>query len=163
MLDHVSPTKREMPSTTMCLLQQMPAGNGTPTADFPKMSHEKYQVSKEPKAKLVAKPKRPLTAYNLFFRDHRIRLLTEHSKHIGFESMGRMIASLWKEIDHEELQRYEAAAAEDKKRYNRELVLYKERKEDELEAKRRALELSVPHSVKEKYFSEHQHKKRRMS
>ena len=152
------PAGRQLPSPNMLEQQQMPAEEGT--ADLPKIAHKQQQSSTKPK---LTKPKRPLTAYNVFFRENRLRLLAEHSPDVTFEGMGKAIGNLWKDIDQKERKRYDAAAAEDKKRYKRELALYKERKEDELEAKRQALELTVPDSVKQKYFLEHQDKKRRMS
>lgn len=68
---------------------------------------------------MLKKPKRPLSAYNLFFRDQREFLLDVlpqrkrnrgHGK-ITFQDMGRIIGQRWKEIDVAEKARYEAQAA----------------------------------------------------
>lgn len=82
------------------------------------------------------KPKRPRTAYNLFFRDERQRLLTvlpvraagkpkkSHGK-IGFEDMGRAIGSRWRNLDKAEKDHYKALAEADKARYQVEMRAYK--------------------------------------
>jgi len=99
------------------------------------------------------RPKRPLTAYNLFFKEERARLLAEqkgmllsdeqydhtsdgtkrkrrktpHGK-IGFEEMARIISKKWKEIDPSVLAEYEARAEAGKKRYREEIAQWLEGK-----------------------------------
>jgi hypothetical protein len=87
-------------------------------------------VSKEESADgdLLTKPKRPLSAYNLFFRDQRGLLLDNlptrgddkpkrsHGK-IGFKDLARTIAARWKDIAPDEKERYESIAAEGREKY----------------------------------------------
>lgn len=98
------------------------------------------------KAKLQNKPKRPLSAYNLFFREERERILDEipdelavpsqalrvrrrkgkkppHGK-IDFESLVKTVGKRWKELDHATAAVYRQKAAEDLERYRREKVEY---------------------------------------
>lgn len=100
------------------------------------------------------KPKRPLSAYNYFFkqerqrilkylaRDHSApnppdevvddeqekRLVTEGGK-VSFEEMGKLIGRRWKAISPENLEKYSALAATDAERYKKELADYNDKKE----------------------------------
>ena len=75
-------------------------------------------------------PRRALSAYNLFFRDWRGRIM-EEQKRAGvssantFGALGRAVAEQWKKLAPEELEKYTLMAAEDKVRYNREMEQYK--------------------------------------
>jgi hypothetical protein len=87
----------------------------------------------------IARPKRPLTAYNLFFKEERANIVEEqaaenehhtsdgvkrnrrkepHGK-IGFEAMAKTIAERWKTIDPERLAAYNQRADEGKKQYRK--------------------------------------------
>ena len=82
----------------------------------------------------VEKPKRPLTAYNLFFQDEREVLLAElpqtrtskkgHGK-IGFQDMARVISGRWKNVDPERLAYLNKIADANKARYKEEMKAYK--------------------------------------
>jgi len=84
---------------------------------------------------LLEKPTRPLSAYNLFFRDQRERLLQgltaqerpsssktsrgkkqPHHK-IGFSNLAKTIASRWRIIDNDLKAQYEAIANEERRNY----------------------------------------------
>jgi len=80
-------------------------------------------------------PRRPLSAYNIFFREERERMLKEHMEaakaargnddndeplpgpKIGFENMAKTIGKRWKALSEEELARYKELAKEDMERY----------------------------------------------
>lgn len=86
----------------------------------------------EKKTRDTGKPKRPLSAYNLFFRSEREKILLSvperaegkprrsHGK-IGFGPLARMIAERWNSIDLQERTLHDARAAQEKIRYFREL------------------------------------------
>ena len=84
---------------------------------------------------LPEKPKRSLTAYNLFFKDERARLLkilpvkgkTSRKSHgkIGFAEMARTVAVNWKKISREEKMAYEYRSELDKKRFEVEYAAWK--------------------------------------
>jgi hypothetical protein len=105
------------------------------------------------------KPKRPLTAYNFFFRDERANLLVEresvyetddydwtkrkgrskpHGK-IKFNELGRVIGKRWKECDPDTKRKYEELAADDKQRYRKEMSEYKMEENKHLEAMRKKM------------------------
>lgn len=93
-------------------------------------------------------PRRPLSAYNIFFKDQRSKLIAEkgldHDRcddatlkmntqdspqsKIGFERLAQIIGRRWKEISDEEREMYTARAAEEMARYRREMELYKKNK-----------------------------------
>lgn len=76
-------------------------------------------------------PTRPLSAYNFFFREERMRWL-EKTKNDTMEdeaggvfgAMGRAIAKRWRELSGDETVRYHAQAKQDAERYAREMDVY---------------------------------------
>jgi HMG-box domain len=96
--------------------------------------------SKTPPTPLESnKPKRPLTAYNIFFKFQRQQILSvmpvratgkprkSHGK-MGFADMARVIAGKWKTIRPQEKVIFVEMAATDKKRYKQEMVEWKQNK-----------------------------------
>jgi len=110
------------------------------------------QRGKEPtgrgnkKSQKQISPKRPLSAYNIFFKEERQRILEEtpspspsviktdsgnirrrqrrdrnvpHHK-IDFATLGKMISKRWKSLSQEDLAPYQVKAREDRERYERE-------------------------------------------
>ena len=104
-------------------------------------------------------PRRPLSAYNIFFREQRELLLSggesagstlateaevavtggqkrrssKSSKTvgIGFANLARTIASKWKSLDPESRAPYEAQANSEKDRYNEEMVVWRAKQKEE--------------------------------
>lgn len=115
--------------------KQLPA-KVTPD-EKPKVKRKRRSPEK-PWKKPKDMPKRPLSAYNLFFRDERERLLKSVNKStskddegaptkgkkgkkrsgIGFANLATTIAGRWKELDDDVKAPYEKIAAEEKKRYD---------------------------------------------
>jgi hypothetical protein len=89
-------------------------------------------AKRKKKKKVNDRPKRPLSAYNLFFQSERDKILRSvpemmegkprrsHGK-IGFAQLARAIAERWNSIHELERRYYDGKAAEDKIRYAREL------------------------------------------
>lgn len=87
---------------------------------------------------VVEKPKRPLSAYNMFFHDERLRLLAElperpcgikpkksHGK-IGFRQMATVIGARWRNIDGPRKAYYEDLARQEKLRHSKAMARYRE-------------------------------------
>jgi len=87
-----------------------------------------------PALKKISKPKRPLNAYNFFFRDERSRI--EDSK-IAFEELGRRVSQQWKKVSPNTRAKYQAIADQDRVRYEKEKVLYLQYQRDLLQQYRK--------------------------
>uniref|UniRef100_A0A6U3E7G9 HMG box domain-containing protein n=1 Tax=Entomoneis paludosa TaxID=265537 RepID=A0A6U3E7G9_9STRA len=94
--------------------------------------HEEEPVEELPK------PKRALSAYNMFFQCERKRILKSLPKPVGktkkgrkakaqmgFTDMARMVAARWKTISKEDKMEYEYLAAMDGERYEKEMAEWK--------------------------------------
>jgi hypothetical protein len=88
------------------------------------------------------KPKRPLSAYNLFFRYQREQILQtvsqptykprrSHGK-IGFADLARSVAEKWKSLDQITKMQFDGKAAKDKERYEQELKVWNKVRVDKM-------------------------------
>lgn len=104
--------------------------NKTSTSTSSKRSNSKSKANKDKSDK----PKRPLSAYNLFFRYERERILRNTSQpsykprrshgKIGFADLARSVAESWKALEPDDKAKFEAKAAQEKERYERELDVW---------------------------------------
>jgi hypothetical protein len=106
-------------------------------ARSPGSTSKKMQPAKKSKKSATAKrkkpkdmPRRPLSAYNIFFREERRRILEEREAgQLGqvtslFSTMGKEIARRWKKLSPEQIVKYADLANQDMERYRREMELY---------------------------------------
>jgi hypothetical protein len=96
---------------------------------------------KKVKKKAKNKPKRPLSAYNVFFKEERAKILEEISEtntascasgteseekkkprpKIGFQNLAKMIGKRWKGLDAQQIDLYKKKAEVDSARYREEM------------------------------------------
>lgn len=79
------------------------------------------------------RPSRPLSAYNLFFRGERARMLHEELgfyRSMDFSTLSRYIGQKWRNTADHDKARYRSLAALDKKRYSLELVAFHAEQEE---------------------------------
>lgn len=104
------------------------------------------QQGKKTRKKPKDKPKRPLSAYNIFFKEERHRILEDipesdtnnktssekggrirkkrpHGK-IGFESLAKTIGQRWQDLGPEQVEYYKGKAQEDTQRHKKEMEKY---------------------------------------
>jgi len=124
------------------------------------------------------RPKRALTAYNLFFKDFREQILADRQKDsrvsadnrgfkldkrkrgcdskmhhgVGFEEMGKIIGQKWKELDDQVRRMYELRAEAEKRRYSDELAEYRMNEKKKMEAKFASFQASLSEETKQRYF-----------
>lgn len=110
--------------------------------DEPEAIATKAKRVRKKKARKTEGPRRPLTAYNIFFREAREKLLKEQENgemeetdESLFSYLGKTIAKRWKELSPEALEDYQRRASADKERYNKELAKYKKDMVDTYTAK----------------------------
>lgn len=74
-------------------------------------------------------PRRPLSAYNIFFKEERTKMIREASKGgaattVGFEALAKTIGQRWKILREREANRYKDLAKADMERYRQQMELY---------------------------------------
>mmetsp|Transcript_36646 Transcript_36646/g.76896 ORF Transcript_36646/g.76896 Transcript_36646/m.76896 type:complete len:445 (-) Transcript_36646:81-1415(-) len=97
----------------------------------------KGKSSKAKKNDVLSKPKRPMSAYNFFFRAERAKIISESSLKgsdadatgklgTSFEEIGRTIGKRWRAIKWEEHSKYKDLAIRDSARYEDEMKAFYE-------------------------------------
>ena len=107
------------------------------TTDY---SEEKPAFMKKRKYRPKDFPKRPMSAYNIFFKEMREEILEERKKDMSdstsWPSMVKEIANRWKDLPAEGRERIENLAKEDSKRYKKEVTTYEEKVVEKLRRER---------------------------
>jgi len=154
-----------------------------PVSSVVKSKDDTLAIASSISAKLLSKkrgrPKRALTAYNIFFKEAREQILAgqqiygqlyvsnkegkrgkgvrncaaENPHGVSFADMGKMIGKRWKELDNEARLMYEERANAEKRRYRDKLAEYRMNEREKVEAKFAALQASLSEETKQRYFT----------
>jgi hypothetical protein len=127
---------RDIDEINVDLLEDEPTPASTISSGR-KRSSDPPTVSRR-KKKPKGMPKRPLSAYNLFFQEERVKVLEsteQQDQRPRFEELGRIIAKRWKMLTEEDHKKYEVLAQEDSVRYRQEMEVYNETKRKRKEEK----------------------------
>lgn len=96
------------------------------TSELTTSKKQKKKRNKSNNKRPEGKPTRPLSAYNIFFRSERERMIASREQGdkpaqqrtgISFENLAKTIASKWRTLDSTDRQVYETGAAADRERY----------------------------------------------
>lgn len=85
----------------------------------------KPETSTNKNEKVQRAPKRPLSAYNLFFKAWRAKLLADHGS-VGFADLGRQVGRKWKSLTPKERECFDVLARRDSRRYRREMDAFRQ-------------------------------------
>eukprot|EP00934_Nitzschia_sp_Nitz4_P006104 Nitzschia sp. Nitz4//scaffold123_size70294//3909//5630//NITZ4_005917-RA/size70294-processed-gene-0.13-mRNA-1//-1//CDS//3329534452//6094//frame0 len=105
-------------------------------------------------------PRRPLSAYNIFFKQQREAMMaaasngnegsassgrsSNKSVGIGFANLARTIAANWKELPDSTRAPFEEMAAKEKERYNKEMLVWRAKQKEEKERAKTANNTPTP-------------------
>lgn len=94
------------------------------------VSKRKRKSPAVPWKKPKGMPKRPLSAYNIFFKAEREKMIRVRSKGangpgIGFANLAKTIACKWKDLDEESRSPFEALAAQEKEKYDKSVAVWR--------------------------------------
>jgi hypothetical protein len=92
------------------------------------------------KKKPKSLPKRPLSAYNLYFQHLRADLNQEGNVKVGFHDLGKIVGKKWKALGADDRNQFQGLARIDSERYKREMEEHKKREaaKEEEEMKQKA-------------------------
>jgi hypothetical protein len=90
------------------------------------LSTERPQVV----AKELVQPSQPLSAYAMFFKETQASIKSEKPD-ASFTELKTIVDTMWQVLGEEQKKKYEERSAQDKDRYNTELLEYQSAKEKE--------------------------------
>ena len=91
------------------------------------------QPKKGKRERMDGRPKRPLSAYNLFFKSER-EMLVKAKRKVSFSDMGKYVSAKWKALNNENRKLFDDEAAIEKARYKEAISRWKSESELELKS-----------------------------
>jgi HMG (high mobility group) box len=86
--------------------------------------------NRQSKKKIKGLPKRPLSAYNLFFQSERLKIFEEglmNHERISFQGLAKLVGQRWQVLDEETRQELRHRSQQDIIRYQKEMKEYREK------------------------------------
>ncbi|KAJ3036237.1 Non-histone chromosomal protein 6 [Rhizophlyctis rosea] len=68
-------------------------------------------------------PRRPLSAFHLYFNEMRVPFCVEYPR-LEFREVGRILVERWRDLSESERQEYDKKAEEDRERYEKERAIF---------------------------------------
>lgn len=119
------------PSTKQSTNSSNGSGVNLKSKDSGKKKSDYIPISRR-KKKPKGMPKRPLSAYNLYFQAERTKIIANQQEgngpRIGFEGLGKIIGKQWRDLSSEKKKEYAKLAEKDSERYRKEMDAYHEKK-----------------------------------
>mmetsp|Transcript_25888 Transcript_25888/g.51872 ORF Transcript_25888/g.51872 Transcript_25888/m.51872 type:complete len:152 (-) Transcript_25888:247-702(-) len=125
----ISCKKSTIPDSALSPIEGISMGEIRKVVNMRRCIQAKIWMSKFKRIKPKDAPKRPLSGYNYFFKDERVRIL-EAGIHgtMGFQTMAKTVGSRWKALSEDERTPYKERAKADMVRYRRQMKDYKAKK-----------------------------------
>jgi hypothetical protein len=106
-----------------------------PPVDSSAGGEKKKAIPAKRRKKPKDMPRRPLSGYNLFFKDERAIILAEKDEcarngsdqKVGFERLAQLIGKRWKALSDKDKTPFKVRADQDTQRYRLEMIVYKEK------------------------------------
>lgn len=93
------------------------------------------RVNKRPRGE-PSHPKKPLSAYNIFFKAIRPQVVQDLGGQVSFDKLGRIVGERWRATSLADRKVYEQKADEDVLRYRKEMIAYNEERRKLLDERR---------------------------
>mmetsp|Transcript_15656 Transcript_15656/g.26186 ORF Transcript_15656/g.26186 Transcript_15656/m.26186 type:complete len:322 (+) Transcript_15656:346-1311(+) len=86
-----------------------------------------HEAPSRRKKKPKSLPKRPLSAYNIYFQQLRAELNAEGNQKVGFHDLGKIVGKKWQVLPDADRIEFQDLAGQDSERYRKEMEEHKKR------------------------------------
>lgn len=133
-IEEPEPIKKSASSDALSRLSPLDEGDlfdqqesSSQRTSAPKRAIDDFLPVVRRKKKPKSLPKRPLSAYNLYFQKLRAELVESSDQKLGFDELGKIVGKRWRTLPEEEREVLQELAVQDSERYRREMEEHKKR------------------------------------